>query len=267
MASLRHLSPNRQNEIRAWIENEILEGHLRPGDRVNEQQICQKFGVSRTPVREALLQLASMELIAFRSRQGAAVSRMSVRQIAAMWEVMTSLEGLCAELAARRMNQDERERLQAIHETGRRLVAQGDVAGYDDANRRYHEVIYGGCRNDYLAAHVRDIRRRLRIYRRYPFQRAGGMEQSCAGHQAILEALIAGNDKAAGSTMREHVAGGLSFLDLVAELPAGTVVDDDVPDVPPEFRAGTPARRDVPLANKAHRVSPRRQPGGANVSK
>lgn len=256
MATDRRTVPNRQNEIRAWLENEILEGHLRPGDRIGEQEICQKFAVSRTPVREALLQLASVELIEFRPRQGALVLRISVRQIAAMWEVMTSLEGLCAELAARRMGHDEREALQAVHERSRHFMAQEDVAGYDGCNREFHEIIYAGCRNDYLATHVRDIRRRLRIYRRYPFQRAGGMERSLAGHEAVMKALTAGDDGAAGSAMREHVAGGLSFLDLVAELPAGAVADDAGPELVAKGRPRTRREGLAPMTPRKARTPP-----------
>lgn len=240
MAPDRRTLPNRQNEIRAWLESEILEGRLRPGDRIGEQEICRTFAVSRTPVREALLQLASVDLVEFRPRQGALVLRISVRQIAAMWEVMTSLEGLCAELAARRMDGAERDALQAIHDSSRLCVSTDDVVGYDRCNREFHELIYAGCRNDYLAEHVRDIRRRLRIYRRYPFQRAGGIERSVHGHEAVLRALGAGNDAAAGAAMREHVAGGLSFLDLVAELPASAVADDGrAAEALPERRRST----------------------------
>jgi DNA-binding GntR family transcriptional regulator len=262
MTTDRRTVPNRQNEIRAWLENEILEGHLRPGDRISEQEICEKFAVSRTPVREALLQLASVELIEFRPRHGAVVLRISVRQIAAMWEVMTSLEGLCAELAARRMNHEEREALQVVHDRSRQLVAEDDIAGYDNCNREFHEIIYAGCRNDYLATHVRDIRRRLRIYRRYPFQRAGGMERSLAGHEAVLGALIVGDDTAAGSAMREHVAGGLSFLDLVAELPAGAVADDEGPTVSAKSRPRT--RRDAPVPAASGQAQLRRRPKHAS---
>jgi DNA-binding GntR family transcriptional regulator len=262
MATDRRTVPNRQNEIRAWLENEILEGHLRPGDRIGEQEICQKFAVSRTPVREALLQLASVELIEFRPRHGAVVLRISVRQIAAMWEVMTSLEGLCAELAARRMNHEEREALQVVHDRSRQLVVEDDIAGYDNCNREFHEIIYAGCRNDYLATHVRDIRRRLRIYRRYPFQRAGGMERSLTGHQAVLRALTAGDDAAAGSAMREHVAGGLSFLDLVAELPAGAVADDDGPET--SLRSRPRTRRDAPAPKTSRKAQTRPRPKQAS---
>jgi DNA-binding GntR family transcriptional regulator len=262
MTTDRRTVPNRQNEIRAWLENEILEGHLRPGHRIGEQEICEKFAVSRTPVREALLQLASVELIEFRPRQGAVVLRISVRQIAAMWEVMTSLEGLCAELAARRMNHEERNALQAVHDRSRQVVAQEDVAGYDECNREFHEIVYAGCRNDYLATHVRDIRRRLRVYRRYPFQRAGGMERSLAGHEAVLKALTAGEDVAAGSAMREHVAGGLSFLDLVAELPAGAVADDEGPEFSAKGRPRT--RREAPATAAPRQAQLRPRPKHAS---
>ena len=227
----------RQNEIRAWIEGEIVEGHLRPGDRIDEREICQRFGVSRTPVRDALLQLASVELVAFRPRQGAMVACIPVRRIAAMWEVMTALEGLCAELAARRMDRTALDALGAVHAESRRLVAEGDVASYDVFNRDFHEIVYVGCRNEYLAEQVRDIRCRLRAYRRYPFQKSGGMERSLAGHEAILKALNAGEDVAAGAAMREHVAGGMTFLDLVAELPAGARADDGEPTARAESRS------------------------------
>ena len=229
MAPFRPAPTKRQNEILVWIESEIVEGRLRPGDKIAEGEICQRFGVSRTPVREALLQLASVELVAFRPRQGAMVTRIPVRRIAAMWEVMTALEGLCAELAARRMDRDALDALEAVNAKSRQLVVEGDVAGYDACNRDFHEIIYVGCRNDYLAEQVRVIRCRLRAYRRYPFQRAGGMERSLVGHEAILRALTIGDDVAAGAAMREHVAGGMTFLDLVAELPAGATADDDEP--------------------------------------
>ncbi len=249
---------NRQSAVRAWIETEIMEGRLRPGERLDEARICARFGISRTPLREALLQLASMDLITFRPRRGAAVARMSVKQIAAMWEALTALEGLCAELAARRMMEEERELLRAVHAAARQLEGSNDAAAYDEANRRFHETIYDGCRNDYLAAQVRDIRRRLRVYRRYPFQRAGGIARSLAGHEMVLAAIVAGQDRAADAAMREHVAGGLSVLDLVAEI--GEDEDERPPRLPPVPAAPAPRPRGESAA-KGAKGAPRRRPG------
>jgi DNA-binding GntR family transcriptional regulator len=210
---------NGQKGLRAWLEDEILDGRLGPGDRIDEQEVCARFGVSRTPVREALLQLASLDLIEFRPRYGAVVRQMSVKEIAAIWEVLTCLEGLAAGLAARRMTPEDRVTLERVHADARMFVEAGQVANYDESNRLFHETIYRGCRNDYLATQAMTIRRRLQSYRRYPFHRAGGLQRSFAGHQLVVDAILAGADETAASAMRDHVAGGLSFLDLVAELP------------------------------------------------
>jgi DNA-binding GntR family transcriptional regulator len=227
-------SAGRQKAIRVWLEREILDGKLRPGDQLDEQEICRRFGVSRTPLRETLLQLASLDLIEFRPRQGAFIARMSPKQIAAMWEMLTGLEGLCAALAARRMTEEDRSRLRAAHEEARAIVPTGNIEAYDNANRAFHEVIYFGCRNEYLADNVRAIRSRVGVYRRYPFQRAGGLERSFAGHQAILDAICKGDETAADAAMREHVSSAISFLDMLAELSddMSPVANAGIPKVP-----------------------------------
>lgn len=224
-------SASRQKALRAWLEQEILDGKFRPGERLDEQQVCRRFGVSRTPLRETLLQLVSLNLIEFRPRQGAFIARMSLKQIAAMWEMLTGLEGLCAALSARRMTEEDRNRLRAVHEEARKVVATGNIEDYDNGNRLFHEIIYSGCRNEYLADNVRAIRSRVGVYRRYPFQRAGGLERSFAGHQSILDAICKGDEPAADIAMREHVSGALSFLDMVAEMSEDLVPapEQDVP--------------------------------------
>ncbi len=213
-------SSSRQKELRFWLENEILDGRLRPGDAIDEQSVCARFGVSRTPVRESLLQLASLELIEFRPRYGAIVKYMSVKEIAAIWEVLTSLESFAAGLAARRMTAENRASLESFHTNSQTYLESGDVERYDAANRSFHEAIYRGCRNDYLSNQVMTIRGRLRPYQRFPFHRAGGMQRSFEGHQLVLDAIKAGEEDKAAVAMREHVASGLSFLDLIADFPA-----------------------------------------------
>lgn len=213
---------NQQKKLRTWLEEEILEGRLRPGDQIDERDLGERFGVSRTPVREALLQLASLDLIEMRPRYGAVVRQISILEIAAMWEVLVELESVAAGLAARRMDPEHRKKLTAIHDEARSYVERNSVALYDDANRRFHEAIYDGCSNSYLSGLTLTIRRRLKPYRRYPFQRAGGLQRSFDGHTAVLEAIVNGNDEAATRAMKQHVAGGLTFLDIVAELPQRT---------------------------------------------
>ncbi len=211
-----------QKGLRAWLEDEILDGRISPGERIDEHELGARFGVSRTPVREALLQLASLDLIEFRPRYGAVVRQMSVKEIAAVWEVLTCLEGMAAALAARRMTDEDRVRLAEIHGEAHKYMEAGDIAKYDDCNRHFHELIYQGARNDYLASQAITIRRRLQSYRRYPFNRAGGLQRSFNGHQQVVDAIVSGADAEAEAAMRDHLVGGLSFLDLVAELPTSS---------------------------------------------
>ena len=210
---------NRQKELRNWIENEIVEGRFAPGDKLDEQEICKRFGVSRTPIREALLQLASIGLVVFRRRHGTIVARMTMKQVVSMWEVLTNLEGLCAALAARRMTLPERAELRSICEASEPHVTAGDVSAYDEASTAFHSLIYAGCRNEYLATEVKEIRSRTRAYRRSSFHRSGRLAHSFAGHQGIMEAIFKGDDAAADQLMRDHIMSSLSVLDMVAEIP------------------------------------------------
>lgn len=215
------LPTKRQRELRGWIEEAMVTDDLRPGDRIDEQEVCRRFGVSRTPVREALLQLEALDLIEFRPRHGAVVKVLSIKQIAAIWEVRIEIEGLAAELATRRMNTTERAQLVAIHDASTAFVEAGQVRDYDVANQRFHEAIHIGCRNDYLAKEATAIQQRLRPYRRDALERAGELRRSYDGHSNILAAITVGDEKAAGAAMRTHVSSGLQFIDLVAELPEG----------------------------------------------
>jgi len=209
-----------QFELRNWLEEQILDGQIKPGDRINEKDLCERFNVSRTPVREAILQLATTGLITVRPRQGACVTRMSVKQVAAIWEVLAGLEAQCAELAAIRMSEEDRATLKKIHETAASVLNDQTVERYDAANTAFHELIYSASQNEYLARLVRDLRKRLQPYRRLPFQRAGGMKRSFDGHRRIVEAILAGDARVASEEMRNHVTGGLTFLDFIAEMPA-----------------------------------------------
>jgi DNA-binding GntR family transcriptional regulator len=216
----------RKAHLRITLEEEIASGMILPGARLDEAELCERFGVSRTPVREALLQLASLGLVQFRPRHGATVARLSLQEIVAMWEVLTAMESFGTSLAARRMDPSERERLVAAHEASREWMEADDAVGYERSNRTFHDILYGAFRNPYLTAQVSEMRRRLRPYGRYPFQRPGGIRRSFSGHQQVVDAILAGNDEAAGAAMREHISGGLTFLEFIAELPSALTKGD-----------------------------------------
>src|SRR5229473_918187 len=106
----------RAEELRLQLADEIIRGALAPGAPLDETDIARRFSVSRTPVREALRQLAASGLVDARAHRGAVVARPSIDRLTCMFEAMAELEALCAGLAAERMQPAERHRLEAIHE-------------------------------------------------------------------------------------------------------------------------------------------------------
>src|SRR3954449_6690629 len=111
--------------LRNQLEQDIVTGALRPGARLDEQSLAARFGVSRTPIREALIQLATAGLVTLQPRRGAFVTSLSLKEIIERFEVMAALEGACGTLAARRITDEERRELLETHETCAREAAGG----------------------------------------------------------------------------------------------------------------------------------------------
>jgi DNA-binding transcriptional regulator YhcF (GntR family) len=132
--------PTAGHRLRDLIEDEILTGHLGPGERLEEEALAARFTVSRTPVREALHHLATAGLVELRPRRGAVVAVPGPERLVEMFEVMAELEGLCGRLAARRLTPEARAALLAAHEAC--AQARGDADAYYYRNERFHHVIY-----------------------------------------------------------------------------------------------------------------------------
>jgi DNA-binding GntR family transcriptional regulator len=211
----------RADQIRLELEQRIVTGALEPGARLEEQGLADEFGVSRTPVREALAQLASMDLVELRPRQGAQVKLLSLRDLVDIFDVMAELEGMCARLAARRITAGEREQLQAAHDETKAFVAAGDADGYYAANARFHEIIYAASHNHFLKETAHGIRNRCAPYRRLQLRQVGRIAKSYAEHGAILAAILSGNEERSNQLARAHILiQGEVFNDFVAALPA-----------------------------------------------
>lgn len=213
-------SQRRAEGVRLRLEREIFSGALLPGERLDENGLARRFGVSRTPVREALLQLSSAGLIEMRPRQGAVVAAITVQQLLQMFEVMAEMEALCARYAARRMGPAERQALERAHKACVDLARRRDPERYYEANRIFHELIYSGTRNEYLEETTRTLRNRLSSYRRFQLHQAGRVANSLSEHDAVVTAILAGDADRAAAAMRAHVAvQGEVFTDLVSMLP------------------------------------------------
>lgn len=212
--------------LKDQLERAIVSGSLKPGTRLDEVSLGKQFGVSRTPVREALRQLASVGLVDIRPRRGAIVAEIGLKELVEMFEVMAELEGACGRFAARRINDAERARLVEAHQRCEAPVRQGDHDAYYAENVEFHEAIYRASHNRFLADQTLALRNRLAPYRRAQLQRLNRLPESFAEHQAIVDAILDGDAESAESLLLSHVtAQSGHYSDFIASLPADTLLN------------------------------------------
>lgn len=206
-------------KLRDRIENEILTGAMPPGYRLDEMTLAARFGVSRTPVREALFQLASAGLIEIRPRRGAVVTEVGPERLVQMFEVMAGLEGMAGRLAARRQTDADRRSLTETHQACRRAAETADTDAYYYENERFHHAIYAASHNAFLIEQCAALRRRLKPYRRIQLQVMNRVANSLAEHEAVVDAILKMDGDRAERLLRDHIMiQGDRFSDLMASL-------------------------------------------------
>ncbi|HEV3105176.1 MAG TPA: GntR family transcriptional regulator [Trinickia sp.] len=216
----RYKMLTRADEILTTLEAEILSGKLPPGSRLEETELSERFECSRTPIREALRQLASEALITMRSRQPAMVSALSARKLLEMFQVMAELEGLCSRLAARRATPEQIARLRATQDELRAALDSGEVDRFYEINRRFHEIVYEASQNEFLAAQTRSLRNRVSVYRKMVTQKVRRRLDTVDEHEQVIAAIERGDGDAADKAMSTHVnLLGEQMLDFIALFP------------------------------------------------
>jgi DNA-binding GntR family transcriptional regulator len=215
------MSENIVQKLRDQIENEIFSGTLPAGKRLDETQLAGQFGVSRTPVREALMQLSAIGLVEIRPRRGAIVAEPAPHRVYEMFEVMAELEAMAGAHASRRHTQADRLALLAAHEACIRSAETADADAYYYANEAFHTAIYDASHNGFLQEQCLALHRRLRPYRRLQLRVRNRMENSLAEHDRIVKAILNGRADEATAALRAHIAvQGDRFSDLIAQIAA-----------------------------------------------
>jgi DNA-binding GntR family transcriptional regulator len=213
------MKQKRSDQLREAIEEEIVMGRFPPGSRIDDTALALRFGVSRTPIREALIQLASSGLVEIRRRRGALVSEINPHRLYEMFEVMAELEAMCARRAARRGTEAQQRVLLSALALTRRAAETRDVDAYFHENEGFHQAIYAASQNAFLIEQTLSVQRRLRPYRRLQLRVRDRMSNSLAEHEAITAAIIAGDADLAAEHIRGHIViQGERFGDLVASL-------------------------------------------------
>lgn len=193
--------------VQRTLADAILAGQLPPDTHLEELRLAEHFQVSRTPVREALQQMAATGLVEHRHRRGMFVRDITESQLAEMFEYAAEMEAACAFMATLRMTPGDREALLRVHLESHDCVASKDVDRYDAANLELHERLFHGCHNQYLIDTAMTARARVIPYRRAQFHVADRLRVSYSEHDALIKALLRGQAEQAAMLTRAHVRG------------------------------------------------------------
>ena len=208
------------------IEKLIVNGSMVPGQRLDEMVLAKKYGVSRTPVREAIRALIAIGLVQNTGKQGSQVAKLSISMLIEMFELMAVLEGMCAQLAARRATKNQLFEMQKTHELLEKTFEKGTHKEFYNVNLQFHDLLYNASHTQYLAEETLRLRRRLSPYRmRVTFQ-PGRMNSTLEEHNKILIAIKKGESELAKNEAISHLRLiGNDLEDFIASV-SGSIKSD-----------------------------------------
>jgi DNA-binding GntR family transcriptional regulator len=187
------------------IRDMIVEGDLVPGSRIPEKRLCEEFGISRTPLREALKVLATEGLVLLLPNRGARVAEITAKDVEDMFQVMGALEGLSGELACRHITPAQLAEIRALHYEMLLHHARGELAPYFKLNQRIHEAIVACADNAVLGAMVAGLAGRIRRARYRANLSRERWDQAVREHEEILDALTRRDGERLGQLLRDHL--------------------------------------------------------------
>lgn len=206
-------------KIRRALERDIVAGELKAGDKLDEVAIAKRFNVSRTPVREALMQMQASDLVERRQRVGATVKGWTLRNLVQNLEFEAGLEGFAAYLAARRARPSDMEKIERALAECERLALKNDPDGYYDANVAFHWAVYEASYNDVLVSKIEAASSYLLPFFRAQHHRAGWIEKTVDDHREMLAALKARDADLCAHLFRKHVHfDSEQFADIAVQL-------------------------------------------------
>jgi DNA-binding GntR family transcriptional regulator len=192
-----------QRDAYGMILEAIDRGEYRPGDRLVESELAERFGVSRTPIREALQRLETQSMLS-RDGRSLIVAALDHNQMSELYVVRAELEGLAARLAARHATPEEVKVLREMVAEDRALT--GDPNALARANRRFHTQIHRASHNRYLVQQLDLVHRSMALMASTSLAVAGRGPVALDEHDRIVDAIAAGDAEAADRALREHIS-------------------------------------------------------------
>ena len=187
------------------IRKEVSSGILKPGDQLEVTALAERFGVSRTPIREAIRTLVESGVLETRPRKGSFVRVLSAKQLLDLFQVAAELEGMACRLAALSLT---KENVEAIERGLAKCIQAAEVqnnAEYAMANLDFHTAIHNASGNDWLIEQLRQLQINLNSYRTMPYEIRGRLKKSSDEHKIICDAILSGDGEHACNLMRDHM--------------------------------------------------------------
>ena len=187
------------------IRKEVSSGILKPGDQLEVTALAERFGVSRTPIREAIRTLVESGVLETRPRKGSFVRVLSAKQLLDLFQVAAELEGMACRLAALSLT---KENVEAIERGLAKCTQAAEVqnnAEYAMANLDFHTAIHNASGNDWLIEQLRQLQINLNSYRTMPYEIRGRLNKSTDEHKIICDAILSGDGEHACNLMRDHM--------------------------------------------------------------
>ena len=194
------------------LREEIFNKKLAPGSWLDEQSLAIQFGISRTPMREAIKVLASEGLVTIKMRRGAYVTEVNRADLEQIFTVLSLLEGQAAKETANKATEDQLNLLDHLHHRLEKAAADRDIEQFFEINGKFHDLIQEIAGNRWMNGVIADLRKVLKLHRRDSLTSTGRIQNSLLEHREILRAILKRDELAAEVAMRKHFAHGLEAL-------------------------------------------------------
>lgn len=196
-------------DVAERLREQIFAHELAPGSWLDEQSLAIAFGISRTPMREAIKVLASEGLVTTKMNKGAYVTEVDRRDLEQIFTVLSLLEGQAAKETAVKATEAQLTQLDNLHHRLEKAAADRDTEQFFEINVKFHELIQEIAGNKWMNGVIEDLRKVLKLQRRDSLSRSGRLLSSLIEHREILQAILKRDPLAAELAMRKHLARGL----------------------------------------------------------
>ena len=211
-----------REKILETIREAILKGTLKPGEKVAEPELAERFGISRTPIREAFRQLESEGYLTVIPRKGAVVTALSEQDVQEFYAIKSILEGYAAELAATRLTDKDIDKLKSINEKLKALASEGDVKAFFRVHGEFHDLFVRAAGNHKLAELITQMGLKFNRLRMASLSVKGRMDISVAEHERLIEAFKDQDGNQAENLVKKTAAiGGQVLLESMTESEGG----------------------------------------------